>query len=243
MTRDQAKLLLQSSPAENSAPPDPHLSEALAMLRRDPDLKAWFDAECLVDEAFRRKLSQTPAPAGLAQRIIEDRRARRARRIQWQKRSLALAAAFLLAAVLARVLLPSAPADDFTAFGSDMAVFLKEFPRLDLETEKLTEARAWLRQKPWITSIDLPPGLTRFPTIGCREVQWRGKQTALLCFMVDGEVVHLFLLPESQWPPDAAGETPQFKRIRSFTSAAWSKDGTRYLALTRAPQSSLAKHL
>jgi hypothetical protein len=123
-----------------------------------------------------------------------------------------------------------------------MASFLKEFPTLDFYSEKQADIRRWLAARENFSSVSIPPVLDRFPTIGCREFSWRGKKAVLLCFMVDGEVIHLFALPMSEWKA-FAGTFPQFSKVGPHHIAAWVQEKTAYLALSRGSEDFLRKSL
>jgi hypothetical protein len=124
-----------------------------------------------------------------------------------------------------------------------MIRFLQQFPRLDLETANLTQARQWLADTRHLQQVQFPTGLTRFPTIGCRTLEWRGHRLGLICFMVDGEVVHFIVIPRSSIPDGPSTSEPQFARVAGETTVAWSRGDLTYLVLSKASEAFLRKRL
>lgn len=246
MTKEQAKIILQSCRPGTEDDADPLVAEALDWAERDPELRTWWEAERAVDAAVRRKLKESTVPAGLAERIIgEGGGTRQIGQKAWG-RYLALAAGLALLGLLAALFLPRGRPGlkaEFTVFREDMGEFLQVFPKLDLETEKGSEVRQWLAQKSWLTQVEIPPALQRFPSIGCREILWQGKRGALVCFMVDGEVIHLFMLPASAFANSPPGESADFKPAAGLATAAWQRGTTIYLAMTKGKRPFLEKYV
>jgi len=243
MDTDRAKFILQAYRPGGQDDGDPQFAEALTLARENPELMGWQEEQRALDTAIRRKLRAAGAPPELPARIQAGLVVRRERRRQ---QYLALAACVALLAVVTGFWLarpkPQA-ATPFSAYRQEMADFLKQFPRLDLQTERLTEIRQWLEREHAIARVEIPAGLEKFPGIGCRTVEWRGKKLALVCFMVEGEVVHLFVIPRSQFPEAPLDATPQFAEPGGMTAAWWQKGDLTYVALTKGDQAFLRKCL
>jgi len=222
------------------------MDEALALAERDPELRLWFEEQQRLDHALRRKLrTATPPPDLLADIVVGFPHRATVAQARWL-RPLALAAAIAVLMGVGALLwnrTPSPEPRSLAAFQTDMSSFLKTFPRLDLYSEKHSVVREWLATKPRFAAAQLPPTLEKFPAIGCRELDWRGQPAALVCFMVDGEVVHLFLLPKQPWGTAIEGGTPQFGRAGKFSSATWSQGDVTCVAVTRASEGFLKARL
>ena len=241
MTREQAKDILAAyRPARDDD--EPLVVKALALARQDAELQSWYEAQRQLDDAIRAKLQRAAAPVDLSALIHADVAARQSS--HWRK-LLPLAACLVLLGVLAGVWWSRehAPAGSFARCESDMAAFLKTFPALEVQTEKQSEMRQWLASRHRLAQIELPAGLEKFPGIGCRTVQWRDKQLALLCFMVDGEVVHLFVMRGDEFPAATLATAPQIGQSGTFTTAAWRNGEFAYLALTQGDAAFLRAHL
>jgi hypothetical protein len=240
MNREQARTILQATPPDG-ARDEALIAQALAAVRGDPELAAWWEKEQALDAAFRRKLREVPVPDALADRIIHHRR-----RAGFRSPAayLPLAAVLVALGIVAAIFFGRSlrePKTEFAAFRNEMVLFLREFPRLDVETANLAEVRAWLRQKPWLASTDIPASLGRFPAIGCREITWRDRKAALVCFMVDGVVIHLFVLPASTFAEGVPPAGRAFSRGRMAT-VVWREGETIYLAATKGTEEFLRRH-
>jgi hypothetical protein len=247
MDKERAKLVLQSYRPGGDPGSDAEMAEALGVAERDAELRAWFAEQQEIDQRLRRKLRDAAPPADLLDEIVAGlpRTASIAPRRRWIQ-PLALAAAIVLLFGSAALLWHerSVPqGQSFAAFHAEMGSFLKTFPTLDIRTEKHSVVREWLASKPRFASGQIPQGLEKFPAIGCRELEWRGQPAALVCFMVDGHVVHLFLLPKQTWAAPADETTPQVTRDGKWTAATWIRGEITYVTVTRASEEFLKRRL
>ena len=245
MKSEQAKLILQAYRPGGEDAGDPRFAEALEQAHRDPALMAWFKEQRALDAAISRKIQQTPLPGDLLETILAGKTFHPRRSPALSPRLLLLAASIVLLLSLGAIWLTRPPATlpTFAACREDMARFLSTFPRLDLETEKLSEIRQWVAGHPTLASAEIPSALQKFPGIGCRTMEWRGKKLGLVCFMVDGEVVHLFLLRSADFPDAMAFQSPQYAQASSLATAIWTRGEVTYLAATRGEMSFLKKLL
>lgn len=231
---------MQAAPPDG-ARDDALVAQALDVVRSDPELAAWWEREQALDAAFRRKLREVPVPDALADRIIHHRR-----RAAFRSPAvyLPLAAVLVALGIVAAIIFgrdSREPKTEFAAFRDEMVLFLREFPKLDVETANLAEVHVWLRQKPWLASANIPASLTRFPAIGCREIAWRDRKAGLVCFMVDGVVIHLFVLPASSFVEGVPSAERAFNKGRMAT-AAWRDGETVYMAATKGTEEFLRRH-
>ena len=246
MNREEAKILLSTSRSDGSDANDPQVAEALALVARDAELRAWFEAEQAVDKVIAAKLKAVPLPADLLERVRGETQARIADKPPRPSFAVAMAAGIALLGFLAVLwfnrMHPS-PTDSFAAYRADMAKFLREFPRLDITTDRLPEVREWLTRQHPLLRVQLPNGLERFPSIGCRTVEWQGRKLALVCFMAEGNAVHLFVMPRVAFPDAPLTSTPVMAKIGGQNTAGWSNGENLYLVVTRAEESLLRKLL
>jgi anti-sigma factor RsiW len=247
VNREEAKLLLTACRPNGADADDPRLAEAFALLERDAELRAWFEAEQAADKVIAAKLKAAPVPDDLLAQIRAGTQARIAGKPRRPSLALAMAASLALLGLIAALWLnrssSSAPVGSFAAYRADMAQFLQTFPQLDLATDRLPEVRQWLSQQHSLTQTQFPLGIERFPTIGCRTVEWHGKKLALVCFMVEGEVVHLFVLPRGAFPDATPGPTATFATVGGKTTASWSSGENIFLVITQANEDLLRKIL
>src|ERR1700761_3236826 len=70
MTRDEAKLILQSYRPGGQDAGDPQFAEALALAKTDPELAAWFAGQQRFDANVSVGLQQVRVPARLKAEIL-----------------------------------------------------------------------------------------------------------------------------------------------------------------------------
>jgi len=245
MNSEEAKFLLHTRSLELGDPEDLRMAEALEQTRRDPELLAWFNQQRALDAALHDKLQHVRVPAGLVEKILAGREARIEPRRNRHLMPLALAASivFLISLAVFVVGRSNPPTTRFAAMQAEMALFLREFPKLDLATDRLPEVREWLARQHSLTQGSLPKALERFPGIGCRTVEWEGRKLALVCFMVEGQVVHLFVIPRSAFPDAALSSTPVLAKVGPQNTASWSNRDNLYFVVTQAGEALLQKYL
>lgn len=244
MNNEEAKAILSCFRPGTEDEHDPMFAEALAQAQNDPELSAWLKEQKAFDGAVSSKLAASSLPQNLLADIqagVAARRSGRSRNLY-----LALAASVVLVGAIAAVWLNGSGSRDNSQFAACRAYlvdYLKKFPRLDLETERLSRAREWLAETHHLQQIEIPAGLEKFPTIGCRTLEWHGQKLALVCFMVDGEVVHLILIPETAIPDGPTTSQPQFARVGKMSTVAWRKGDLTYLVLSKAGQKFLRERI
>jgi hypothetical protein len=239
MNREQAKEILSAFRPGTGDQQDPLFAEALELARHDSELAAWFKERQAFDAAVSRRLETVPLPTNLPEAIRAG--VNRRWRTAYRRREVltALAACLMLFLGLAGLWWRHEnrqPATQFAACRRDMVQFLQQFPRLDLETENLADARRWLADTHHLQDVQFPARLQRFPTIGCRTIDWHGRSLALVCFVVDGEIVHFIVIPRSSIPDGPQSSEPQFARVDGTTTVAWSRGDLTYLVLSKASE-------
>jgi len=244
MTDKQAKLILQSYRPGVSSPSDPEFASALEYVRRNPDLEAWFEQEQARDTVISDKLFEAPVPEGLLDSILDGASSEpKLEKVvsPWRHYAIAASILFLLSISvwLGNGLLDQP--SEYASFRGDMAEFLDEFPRLDVESERLPEIENWLRSRDRLQNASVPEKLRRFPGIGCRTIDWNDRKFALVCFSVSGEIVHLIVFPSDRLEGDPESATPIMDRVGNWRTASWNRDGNVYLALTRGSEEFVKK--
>ncbi len=246
MNRDEAQALLQAYRPGTADADDPVFAEALDLLNRDAELRAWFERQHQFDGAVRDRLRTVAVPDDLLSRLLTARgRPVRRRGAPVWHRTLALAASVALLLGLG-VFWLRPPSDAGTALGAyrnHLAAWLRQFPTLELESEQLPEVKAWFAAHGVAGDMAVPAGLEKFPTIGCRRLDWQGRSASLICFMVDGEVMHLVVIAGLPLEGGTAGAELRQARVGEFNTATWARDGTAYVLLTRAPAATLRRVL
>jgi hypothetical protein len=124
-----------------------------------------------------------------------------------------------------------------------MTRFLVQFPRLDLDAEAWPEIERWLEARSAGRPTTIPAGFRRYPGLGCRELRWRDRSVMLVCFVAEGEVMHLFVLSAAPLEGVPKATTPDVERVAGWNTAAWSSGGVGYVILTRGSDELLSRLL
>jgi len=246
VNRNQAKEILSAFRPGTEDERDPVFVEALQVAQHDSELAAWLMERQAFDSSVKRQLAASPLPSGLLEQIRGGVTLRQMEARHRRQRLMALAACLVLPLTLAALWVyhrSFAEKTQFAACRNEMVHFLQQFPRLDLETANLAQARQWLADTRHLQQVQFPAGLQRFPTIGCRTLEWHGHGLALVCFMVDGEVVHFIVIPRSSIPDGPPTSEPQFARLGRETTVAWSRGDLTYMVLSKASEGFLRKRL
>jgi hypothetical protein len=252
MDRNEAKLLLQACRANGEDDALPAFAEALALAARDPELKAWHEAQRAFDAKVAAKLGGIPVPSDLRATILAGRKSaptpmpkRAALPPFW------LAAAAMLAAlvVVGGLLLPSwrGSAGGTTMASTDYSAAVLPFlgndsPSLGMTSPEHEKIVAWLKERNSPTG-NLPAAMAQLPSVGCQTYSVQGHTVSLMCFtMSDGKLAHLFVVRRHDLS-DPPGDSPQFAKVGSWSTAAWSDGETSYLLATQADPDALKQLL
>lgn len=232
MTNEEAKFVLRAYRAHGADAGDEALAEALARVRRDPDLARWFAAEQAFDRAVAEKLAAVAPPPELREAILAGVKAGAPLRAPWWRAPawLGLAASLVLLLGVAGfwTTRANAASEDITDFAADYVAagfFLGE------HGADIAELRAWLEQQKAPLPTVLPEGFHRLRSLGCKRIDYRGKQVSLICFG-DGKEYHLFVARRDDFPTMPVRERPQYFKRKGFAGAAWSDARNHYVAVT-----------
>lgn len=245
MDNKQARFILQSHPSIVGAAADPQMTDALREAARDPELAAWLESERALDETVRARLRDVQPPQGLKARVLSAPPATVPVPVARWRIPLAWAATLaLLAAVAALWLWPRGSAAEFAAFRSEMVEVAAGPIRFDFASGDARELERWLNEREGAGKAKLPAGVKSLPGLGCRELKWRGRPVALLCFRAgDGRALHVFAVARG-----ALGDAPEEGRARFVASggmqtAAWRQGEVVYVAALRGGETELRQHL
>jgi len=244
MNHQEAKLILSACRPGGADTGDPRFREALDLARRDPELAAWFARERRLDSALSGKVREgAQPPAHLRSAILAA--TRMVRPTPWfQQPAWITAAAALLVGLIALAVLfaPKSSNLELAQFERAMADVLasKEF-RLDHTTPSAAEAQRWLADRR--VDFVMPAKLDGQPTMGCRVIEWQGRQVSLVCFKLDGgETVHLFTVARDALAVAPSVE-PRFSTAGRYATAAWSSGDKVFLVASSRGEAALRKVL
>lgn len=246
MNNQEAKLILQAYRPSGLDATDPFFAEALEQSQRDPELQKWFAEEMALNSNIQARLeSAIPIPPGLKSNLLAIRKT--VRIVPWwsQPMKLAAAAAILLSLGLIFFLLPRNPAQ-LASFRDTMARSSAQTQEhVAFESHDFAKIQHWLQTRNMETNFDLPAALRTGITQGCRVVNWNGHQTTMICFMVNGEHMDLFVMDRTglpAFPAFPANGAPQFASAGGLMTATWASGQKVYL-LTGSSKELLQKVL
>jgi hypothetical protein len=240
----QAKEILSVYRAGLDEAGDPFFAEALAQARRDPELARWFEGQCAIDAAVRKKVQQIAAPANLPQRILAERKIVRPA-IWWERPALlAAAAAAIVLAVLAGYLLRQPNTQTFQAYRQNMAKVVSGEYKMMLETNDLNVIRQFLGENHGASGYILTKEMEKLPAEGCALITWHGRRVSLVCLdRGQADDLFLFIVDRSALPDPPLSQAAQFMRVSNMTTASWTVGDKTYLLASKASEEDLRKFL
>ncbi len=241
MTRDEAKVILQSCLAHDAMPGDERMEEALAMVQQDEELAAWFENEMSFDQIVRDKIAEVAPPPGLKERILAAAPATgntpipfpAQERSWWQNpKFISLAACIILVFTFGSLLFDpqSLEADpDIPDFYQDVAHTSKQLPALESNSDDLDELRAYLSSRGAPSPGPLPEKVDPLEEVGATAFIWQGSPVALVC-MHDGSDYQLFVIDLAVFGDDDVPPThAELHQVEDVALMAWASEGHLYV--------------
>ena len=233
MTNDEAKFILQAYRPNGADAGDATFQAALAQAKQDAALGRWWESQQKFDREVARKLRAVEPPAELLSAILTGAVDSQAGVRSWwrQPKWLAMAASVLLvfSVGLSSLWSPRArAADDLPVFAVDYVVggfFLSE------HNSDVAALRAWLTKQHAPLPTELPAGFAQLRGLGCKTLDYRGKEVSLICFGT-GKEYHLFVARREDFPLLPANTVPQYLVRKGHSSAAWSDEKNHYVVVT-----------
>lgn len=252
MTPQQARqILLTFRPWAKDAP-EADEAAALALCEQDAGLAHWFANHCAVQNAIRARFNQMPVPEGLKEQILSESKSRGV--TLWWRRPVILAAAATLAIFLSLGSLwlsttQSKEDVSFAAYRSRMVRTAVKAYGMDLETNDVTQIRAYLAQKQAHADYVLPKKLDPASSVGCGVLSWQGKPVTMVCFRTGKPLaagmksdLFLFVIGEQDLAEAPRLNPPAFAPVSNLVTASWSEGGKVYV-LAAPEESDLRKRL
>lgn len=236
MNNTEAKFILQAYRPGGHDAADSAMAEALKQAARDPELGAWLAREQAHGQAVAAKLSEIAPPAALRDAILAGGRAtgrkETTHRAWWTRAtwvSLAAAAVLVLGLAAWWRLTP--------VRGATMEEFAVNFVGRGFVLEKhsadLAVLKTWLGDKHGPLPEALPAKFAELHALGCRTLDFRGREISLVCFERGGKEFHVFVARRDVAPsaPDGA---PQFLDHGKLAAATWADTKNRYVLVSDA---------
>jgi hypothetical protein len=243
MNDEQIKFLLGACRPGGRDTADPALSDALKQAEQDPKLRTWFQRDQAFSATMTEKLRSVAAPAGLREAILAG--ARLGATTPWWRRRATFAIAAGVAILLSvgsfvfRLARPGASAD-LPEFAMNFAG--RGFIGLQEHSTDVEKLKAWLATRHAPLPAKIPAELAQLQGLGCRTVDFQGKEISVICFE-QGREFHLFVARRSDFPALLASAEPRFKVRRGWASAAWSDESNYYVLVSDAGESAVRRLL
>ena len=257
MTREEARLILQSCRLGGQDAVDPQFAEALALAKQDPELAAWFEQQQKFDALVGGSLRQVRAPARLKAEILawgaSAEPTAESPVSDWWRNLLSWNSPVPWAATAVVVVLlslavywkrPESPGR-FADFSAQMVQAAVNDPHhVDAGAGDLKQAVAWLGAHHSENILILPPALDGGGLMGCRVLSWHGQKVSMLCYQLHGSThVDLFVTQAGMFCDAPPLDKPQFTSSNGSPTASWSHDGNAYLLVGHGDAAILQKLL
>lgn len=257
MNREQAKLILQSYRLSGEDANDPQFTEALDLLKHDPELAEWFEEESKLDAIISEKIqSATTPPVDLKESILAGFKIVRPTP-WWTKPSwISAAAVVLITLVIGAAWLKTLDIDVnvnvqkkptaeqlLTDFRQQMVEFITtSTDHIQFANADVSEVRSWLKTKNGHEDFVVPAGLQGRPSMGCRVLSWKNQSVSFVCFeMEDKQMLHLFVVDRDVATPPSL--SPNVWPAGDITTAAWDRGDKTYLMVGHMTEAELRTHL
>lgn len=232
MNNQEAKLILQAYRPDGQDASDPLFAEALEQVRLDPELQKWFAKQNAVEARLQARLETAiPIPRGLKSDLLALRKiSQPAPWWRFQPMQLAAAAAVVLLLGLAVLFLLPQKQTQLASFRETMARYsAQKQEHIVFESHDLAKIQQWLQGRGIETNFDLPAALPGRSMQGCRVVDWNGRRATMICFMLNGEHMDLFVMDRAGLPDLPDTGAPQYARAGDLMTATWSRGDSIYL--------------
>lgn len=243
MNDEQIKFLLGACRPGGRDAADPALAGAMDEARQNPKLKAWFERDQAFGAAVTEKLKAVAPPAGLREAILAGGRV--SAPAPWWRRRVTLAAAagfavlLSLAPVALRLARPARSAD-LPEFALNFAG--RGFIGLQEQNPDVEKLKAWLAARNAPLPAKIPAELAQLRGLGCRTVDFQGKNISVICFE-EGHEFHLFVARRDDFPGLLASALPRFQARRGWAAAAWSDEWNHYVLVSDAGEAAVRRLL
>jgi hypothetical protein len=246
MNNSEAKFILQAYRPGGRDAGDPAMAEALAQAARDPELGAWLAREQTHGKAVAARLREIAPPAGLRDAILAGGKAT-VRKGSTQRAWWARSAAWLPLAAAAVIVLGLAAWWRLAPVrGATMEEFAVNFVGRGFTLQKrsadLAALKTWLGEKHGPLPAVLPAKFAELHALGCRTLDFRGRDISLVCFERGGKEFHVFVA-RRDGSPSAPDGPPQFLDHGKLVAATWADTKNHYVLVSDAGIESLRQLL
>jgi hypothetical protein len=251
MSNNEAKFILSAYRPGGHDASDPAMAQALEQAKADPALGTWFAREQAHGAAIAAKLREIAPPAGLREAILAGARvsgeaafgeevgaATKAleptTKRSWWARPVWLAAAAAVAVLLSVATWRMVPVRGGT-FEEFAVNFVNKGFLLQKHSADVAVLKTWLSEQHGPLPEALPAKFAELRALGCRTLDFKGREVSLVCFERGGKEFHVFVARRDDLP-DTMDAAPRFSVGANGTLAAatWADAKNRYVLVSDA---------
>ena len=235
-TADAREILLRYRPG-TADEQDPEVRTALELASRDPELAEWLDSHREFQREMRRTFGSLQVPAGLREQILSEKPLR-TRRWSVPARLLvgAMATLVLLFGLTVWLGRDVQPDDRLANFRFRMVKTALRGYAMDLESQDPARVQSYLETRKAPSDWQVPPGVERWPLLGCAVLTWQNQPTTMLCYGRSGEPELWLFVVDRQAIRDApTGSGRVIRELNRLATVTWTRDGRTYLLAGRMP--------
>jgi anti-sigma factor RsiW len=259
MTRDEAKIILQSFRSNGQDADDSFFAEASALAKTDAELAVWFAQQQKFDALVSSEIKSLPASPNLKAKILARENKQRQKIVElpapvWWRNlfsfnspvSWAMAAAVVILLGIAVFWNQSNGSARFADYSAQMvSAAINDSNHVDMENKDMKQVVAWLGEHHGENKLVLPVALNGDNGLaGCRVLDWHGQKVSMLCYGLSGSGhVDLFVTEVNAFSDAPPVDRPQFANSGGTPTASWSHDGKVYLMVGHGEATDLQKIL
>ena len=208
---------------------EPEVTAALEQVERDPELKKWFADHTAFQKAVGKKFDAIPIPAGLAEKIISERKV--VVSIPWwkQRKVWAVAAVLTFFLGISAVYLSPPPENTIQNFKSRMVRTVLRDYRMDVVSSNQTDIKRFLASQGAPVDFEVPEKLTSFRLTGGGVLRWQNRPVSMICFDRGDEQMLFLFVTEKPPSSKAPSEKPMLEKVSHLLTASWTQGNKTYL--------------
>ncbi|MGF1733911.1 hypothetical protein [Photobacterium satsumensis] len=200
------------------------ISEALAQVESDPELKEWYKNHLENEDAISAQFDDIAIPIDLKEQLKKQYELKNAtpKRSSWLA-PLALAASILLI-VLSWLDFSLGDKPNFAHFQQDMIAFATQPYEMDIVVEDLDLINKGFAKVGWPTNYITPEALNRLHALGGVTQEWKNEKVSIVCLEDEaGKYIWLFITKLNAFGEDhtAAMNAMLISEQPLLTHAAW----------------------
>ena len=243
MNKETVREILSAYRPNGADTDDPAFAEALRHCRQDPETARWFEEELSFDRAVVAALRSGDSPAEGRETVLAQtaatlpRSPTRRRRLPWWG---GVAAALLLGLGLFSILSTAPEGTRFQRAGFTLAGLVEQALPLQHEAPQFGALASWLAAREAPVPAEPAGRLAHEPTVGCKVfADDEGGRISLVCFRVEGNLVHLFTFDDRTAGLLAGQPRNEWRDQDGLHTKVFEQDGRTYALATEANPASL----